>query len=104
MRAPARAAVLLALAAVIAGCASEDPNPQPSVTPTVTATEEVTTAATPSAPPTTSTPPPEPVTLTFVGDINFEREIRDRLDADPGTVFGPARDLLGRADLTFGNL
>jgi len=73
----------------------------PAVTPAVRAP-----TAAPPAPPVTpaATAPAESLTLAFVGDINFESEIRARLDADPASVFGPAAQELAAADLTFGNL
>lgn len=67
-----------------------------------TAAQPPTTASTPTATPTPSVP--EPLTLAFVGDMNFEAAIRPRLDANPASVFGSALDDLGEADLTFGNL
>jgi poly-gamma-glutamate capsule biosynthesis protein CapA/YwtB (metallophosphatase superfamily) len=46
----------------------------------------------------------EPVTLAFAGDMHFEGGLRARLDADPATAVGPFADVLGDADLAFGNL
>lgn len=49
-------------------------------------------------------PDPGPITLAFVGDINAERSLRSRLDADPAGFVGPFADLLRGADLAIGNL
>lgn len=108
----ARAAALTAAAAVTAALTSCGGGP--AAAPSVGATSDSTTPAPPrstSVPatevpvaPSTPPPPAEPLTIAFVGDINFEGEIGPRLDADPASVFGPARDLLALADLTIGNL
>ena len=111
MRHPTKVATAVAAASLLVACAGEPDTV--SSTPTSDATTSVAAPTSPPAPteplpppPTTPTPQPtsEPLTLAFVGDMNFETETRDRLDADPGSVFGAALPLLGAADLTFGNL
>jgi poly-gamma-glutamate capsule biosynthesis protein CapA/YwtB (metallophosphatase superfamily) len=42
--------------------------------------------------------------MSFAGDVHFSGRVRERLDADPMTVFGPAAAVLRRADLTMVNL
>src|SRR3954454_5363979 len=46
----------------------------------------------------------EPFTIAFAGDTHFEGQIRNRLDADPASVFGPIKDTLSSADLAMVNL
>src|SRR5262245_59391013 len=51
--------------------------------------------------------PPRPaaqITLAFAGDVHFEGRVRERLDTDPATVFGPVAAVLTRADLAMVNL
>lgn len=102
------------LALLVLGACAQAADP-PSAVPTTQRAPAVTTTPTvPPAPPQASptsqppsTPTPaelEPLTLAFVGDMNFDGAIRPRLDGNPGSVFGPARDVLGDADLTFGNV
>lgn len=103
------------LALLLLGACGQPPDTPTAVPPTRPATASTTPPTEPSPamstlPPTltpTPTPTPselEPLTLAFVGDMNFDGVIRPRLDGNPGSVFGPARDVLGDADLTFGNL
>lgn len=104
-----RLVAALAAGLVVAAC-GQAPDDIPTDPPATTGSQSATRPAddsTPAASTTTTTPTPtplEPLTLAFVGDMNFEYEIRARLDADPATVFGASRSLLGVADLTFGNL
>jgi poly-gamma-glutamate synthesis protein (capsule biosynthesis protein) len=42
--------------------------------------------------------------MAFAGDVNFMDRTATRLARDPATVFGPARAVLARADLTMVNL
>jgi poly-gamma-glutamate capsule biosynthesis protein CapA/YwtB (metallophosphatase superfamily) len=49
-------------------------------------------------------PDPGPVTLAFVGDINVQRSLADRLASDPQGFVGPFADVLRGADLAVGNL
>lgn len=46
----------------------------------------------------------EPFTVAFAGDTHFEGQIRNRLDADPASVFGPIKDTLSAADVAIINL
>lgn len=46
----------------------------------------------------------QPFTIAFAGDTHFEGQIRNRLDADPASVFGPIKDTLSTADLAMVNL
>ncbi len=90
------------------GQAPDTPSGVPTTRPAPSSTTPPTepSAATSALPPT-PTPTPselEPLTLAFVGDMSFDGAIRPRLDGNPGSVFGPARDVLGDADLTFGNV
>src|SRR4051794_40625806 len=43
-------------------------------------------------------------TMAFAGDVHFSGRVRDRLDRNPRTVFGPAARGLAKADLTMVNL
>ncbi len=45
-----------------------------------------------------------PITLAFVGDINAEYSLADRLTGDPVDFVGPFADVLRSADLTVANL
>lgn len=49
-------------------------------------------------------PTGEPVTLAFGGDVSFEGVVRQRLDRDPETTFGPVAEVLSEADLAMVNL
>lgn len=108
MRRPTKVATAVAAASLLVACAGEPETV--SSTPTSDATTSAAASTSPPAPtepvppPPTAPPTPEPLTIAFVGDINFEGDIGPRLEADPASVFGPARDLLGQADLTIGNL
>ncbi|MBC6460973.1 CapA family protein, partial [Actinomadura sp. HBU206391] len=46
----------------------------------------------------------QPFTVAFGGDVHFEGQLRARLDADPGTAFGPVAERLKSADLAMVNL
>ena len=50
-----------------------------------------------------ATPDAGPVTIAFVGDINAEQSLADRLAA-PDDFVGPFADVLGSADLAIGNV
>ncbi|MGW5360748.1 CapA family protein [Actinopolymorpha pittospori] len=57
-------------------------------------------------PPATSAPgthKPQPITLSFTGDIQFEDHLRPRLD-HPTTALAPIKEQLQAADLTIANL
>ena len=104
-----RAAAVVAAVAALAACGggsaaapSAGPTSDSVTSPVPPAT--TTPGSVESVLPPTSAAEPEPLTIAFVGDINFEGDIGPRLEADPASVFGPARDLLGQADLTIGNL
>lgn len=58
----------------------------------------------PAASDTTAAPDPDPVTLAFVGDINVEFSLADRLAAAPDDFVGPFADVLRDADLAIANL
>ncbi|MEJ7727212.1 MAG: CapA family protein, partial [Actinomycetes bacterium] len=102
MRRPTKVATAVAAASLLVACAGEPETV--SSTPTSDATTSAAASTSPPAPtepvppPPTAPPTPEPLTIAFVGDINFEGDIGPRLEADPASVFGPARDLLGQAD------
>ncbi len=49
-------------------------------------------------------PDPGPITLAFVGDVNAEFSLADRLTTDPSDFVGPFADVLRGADLTVANL
>lgn len=109
--APRRLSAGVLAVLVLGACGQTADTPTAVGTTPAAAPATSTATAAPPPPSTTSTAPavptpsePEPLTLAFVGDMNFEAEIRPRLDADPGSVFGSALDDLGEADLTFGNL
>ncbi len=57
-----------------------------------------------AAPSTTTTARPQPVTIVFAGDMNFEGNMGARLAHDPATAIGPFTDILSQADIAIGNL
>ncbi len=71
---------------------------------------ELVRSVSPSSTPTTgggtaaANPDPGPITLAFVGDINAEYSLGDRLAGDPADFVGPFADVLRGADLTIANL
>lgn len=73
------------------GAGEESPNP-------------TATSAPPEPAPTTTTEARGPVTLAFVGDINVERSLADRLRVDPTGFLGPFASIVSDADLAIGNL
>lgn len=64
---------------------------------------EVAAAATPGGV-AVANPDAAPITIAFVGDINGEGSLRQRLIDDPAGFVGPFADVLRDADLTIGNL
>lgn len=67
---------------------------------------ELVPVATDRGPRGTATLQPErgPITLAFVGDVNAERSLAQRLSADPAGFVGPFARLLHDADLVVANL
>jgi len=94
-----RAAAVLAALVLAAGCTSAGGS-DPSVSRGPTSTSHATSGR---AKPTTKAAP-QPATISFAGDVNFQLRTARRLGADPKTVFGIAATQLRKADLTMVNL
>lgn len=96
------AGAFAAIAAALAACGQAPGLPASNSGSAATNTRAAQPGSRPATPSASATT--QPLTLAFVGDMNFEYEIRSRLEADPNAVFGASRPLLAAADLTFGNL
>jgi len=94
---------LLVLALLAAACSQAGGNPSvsESTAPPSSPATSTTTAPTTTAPPV---PEPEPVTIVFAGDTNFEGTMGARLANDPQSAVGPFTDVLSAGDLAIGNL
>src|SRR5262245_24342181 len=106
MRGGRRASVVgVAWAALglLAACSSSSADPsEPQSPPTAPSTAPSTVPSTTAKPTTTAAP--QPVTIAFAGDINFEGPMATRLARDPATAIGPFAPILSGADVAVGNL
>src|SRR5690625_1408229 len=88
---------LLGLVLIAVGCSGPG---QQAGSPTA---EPTSPTNTPTRADPTSTPEPEPITISFAGDPHFEAQLSPRLD-DPAAALEPIADELSAADLTVLNL
>lgn len=97
-----RPAVVAACLGLIVACSSDgDTATAPAGTATTTTT---TTRPGIGAPTTTVVEPEARITINFAGDINFEDQRAQLLQADPGAIFAAITPVLADADLTVVNL
>ncbi|MUL42456.1 CapA family protein [Streptomonospora sp. PA3] len=89
-------AALALLAACSSGGGSETGNPDDQAAGD--------TKPSPSASPSQEPEKSAPITVAIGGDVHFEGELRQRLDADPSTALGPISQTLSAADIAVVNL
>lgn len=96
-----RPAVVAACLGLIVACSSDGDT---ATAPAGTATTTTTTRPGIGAPTTTVVEPEARITINFAGDINFEDQRAQLLQADPGAIFAAITPVLADADLTVVNL
>jgi poly-gamma-glutamate synthesis protein (capsule biosynthesis protein) len=94
---------IVLFAALAIGCSSAS-SESTSPTSTTSGTSTTAVATTTAVSTTTTAAPPQPITIAFAGDINFEGAMANRLAHDPATAIGPFTTILSTADLAVGNL